>query len=69
MSVPGGGRVECGGREYYISINVLQNYSAVKDPQYLSDSSISWQKRGKNRPEPARQPYKGELKFGISQSR
>ena len=36
--------------------NVTQNNSGVKDPQYLSDFSISWQKLGKNRPEPARQP-------------
>ena len=37
--------------------NVTQNNSSVKDPQYLSDFNISWQKLGKNRPEPARQPY------------
>ena len=36
--------------------NVTQNNSGVGDPQYLSDFSVSWQKLGKNRPEPARQP-------------
>jgi hypothetical protein len=42
------------GKETY---TVTQNNSGVEDPQYLSDFMISWQKLGKNRPEPARQPY------------
>ena len=42
--------------------NVTQNNSGVEDPQYMSDLAPLGKKLGRNRPEPARQPYISDLR-------